>query len=163
MTRIQTAARTLMRRADTHVTSAVTAAALLFAISYIHLADQGFLAFDKDPSYLLAAYLLVEIAAPVVGIALLRRPSMASWLFAAGCAAGPVVGFVLTRTTGLPGATDDIGNWSEPLGVASLIVEGALLLIAAVELLRLHVAGRSAIRPVMPAAIREFAYSAADR
>jgi hypothetical protein len=31
--------------------------------------------------------------------------------------------FVLSRTTGLPGATRDIGNWAEPLGLAALMAE----------------------------------------
>jgi hypothetical protein len=43
---------------------------------------------------------------------------------------------VLTRTVGLPGATDDIGNWLEPLGLASLFVEGAVILLALTGLLR---------------------------
>jgi len=37
------------------------------------------------------------------------------------------VGFILSRTTGLPNASDDIGNWTEPLGLASLFVEGAVI------------------------------------
>jgi hypothetical protein len=41
-----------------------------------------------------------------------------------------LTGFVLSRTTGLPQATGDIGNWSEPLGIASMFVEGALIALA---------------------------------
>jgi hypothetical protein len=41
-----------------------------------------------------------------------------------------LAGFVLSRTTGLPQATDDIGNWGEPLGIASMFVEGALIALA---------------------------------
>ncbi|MBV9058242.1 MAG: hypothetical protein JO296_14600 [Pseudonocardiales bacterium] len=40
-----------------------------------------------------------------------------------GVAAGPILGYVLSRGPGAPGYTDDIGNWAEPLGVLSLIVE----------------------------------------
>ena len=39
--------------------------------------------------------------------------------------------YILSRTTGLPNATGDIGNWSEPLGLASLFVEGAVIAVAA--------------------------------
>jgi hypothetical protein len=49
---------------------------------------------------------------------------------AAALAASAVVGFTLTRTTGLPQAGGDIGNWSEPLGLASLFVEGAVIAIS---------------------------------
>jgi hypothetical protein len=37
---------------------------------------------------------------------------------------------VLSRTTGLPGVSDDVGNWTEPLGLASLWVEGVVFLLA---------------------------------
>jgi hypothetical protein len=36
----------------------------------------------------------------------------------------------------LPDYTDDIGNWGEPLGVISVVVEGVLLILAAASLLR---------------------------
>ena len=47
-----------------------------------------------------------------------------------GVAGSAMAGYVLSRTTGLPGATDDIGNWTEPLGLASLFVEGAVVAVS---------------------------------
>ena len=44
----------------------------------------------------------------------------------------------MSRTVGLPASTDDIGNWAEPLGLASLFVEGAVVLLSAEMLLRLR-------------------------
>jgi len=41
-----------------------------------------------------------------------------------GVALAALLGFVYSRTVGLPGGGDDIGNWWEPLGLASLFVEG---------------------------------------
>ena len=38
-----------------------------------------------------------------------------------------MLAFIYSRTAGLPGSADDIGNWWEPLGLASLFVEGALV------------------------------------
>jgi hypothetical protein len=55
------------------------------------------------------------------------------WWLSLGVAAGPVLGYVLSRGPGLPDYTDDIGNWTEPLGVTSLIVEDNLLITAAVD------------------------------
>jgi hypothetical protein len=52
--------------------------------------------------------------------------AVAAFLIAAGLAASAAVGYVLSRTTGLPNATGDIGNWTEPLGLASLFVEAAV-------------------------------------
>jgi hypothetical protein len=45
----------------------------------------------------------------------------------------PMVGYVVSRTTGLPGATDDIGDWANPPGLAALAVEAALVLSVAPE------------------------------
>ena len=45
-------------------------------------------------------------------------------LAAAGIAGSVLLGYVVNRTVGMPGATDDIGNWTEPLGLASIVAEG---------------------------------------
>ncbi len=134
----------LLMRGDTQLSALVVGSALLLGVSYIHLADQGFFAFDKQPGYLLGGYVLIEVLAPIAAIALLRTPSLATWLVALSFGAGPAVGFILTRTTGLPGAMSDKGNWAEPIGVASLIIEGTLVLLAVAEGLRLHYAHRAA-------------------
>lgn len=55
---------------------------------------------------------------------------MPGWLLAAGVGLGPIVGYLLSRGPGLPSHSDDIGNWAEPLGIVSLVVEGVLLLLA---------------------------------
>lgn len=44
-----------------------------------------------------------------------------------------IVGFLLTRTTALPGFPDNVGNWKEPLGLASLWVEGLVLILSVYE------------------------------
>ena len=73
-------------------------------------------------------------AGPTSGALLLRRGDRVVWFATALLAASTVLGYVLSRTTGLPGATDDIGNWLEPLGVASLFVEGVVVLLAGTAL-----------------------------
>jgi hypothetical protein len=50
----------------------------------------------------------------------------------------PFIGYVLSRTTGLPGAMGDIGNWTEPLGLASLYVEAGVFALALYGLARLR-------------------------
>jgi len=61
---------------------------------------------------------------------LLRAHSRASWAMAAVLGVSPFLGYVLDRTTGLPGATGDIGNWTEPLGMASLFVETCVIALS---------------------------------
>jgi len=53
-----------------------------------------------------------------------------------------MIAFVIDRTVGLPNATTDIGNWTEPLGLASLYVEGVTV-CAAVWAIRLRLPVRT--------------------
>jgi hypothetical protein len=65
----------------------------------------------------------------VAGLVLFTR-ARAAFLAAAALAGGALIGYVLSRTTGLPNATGDIGNWTEPLGLASLFVEAAVVAVS---------------------------------
>src|SRR4051794_16545673 len=60
-----------------------------------------------------------------------RGSSRPVWAATGGLALAILTGFVLSRTTGLPSATGDIGNWSEGLGLASMFVEGAVVALSA--------------------------------
>jgi hypothetical protein len=111
----------------------VIGAALALAVSYIHVTDQGGFPGDKSPAYIGIGYYVLEVVAVLVAVALLvpaTRNRLATWLLAAAVGAGPMLGYVLTRGPGLPDATDDRGNWGEPLGVASLVVEGLLIILS---------------------------------
>ncbi|MET3803294.1 hypothetical protein ABIB25_000278 [Nakamurella sp. UYEF19] len=99
-------------------------------MSYVHLVDQSFFAFDKGPTYVLVGYAILELAGIVTGVLLLVRPARSVWSAGALVAAGPMIGYVLSRGPGLPGYSDDRGNWSEQLGVASLVIEVLLLAFA---------------------------------
>jgi hypothetical protein len=60
---------------------------------------------------------------------LIRRDNR-GFLLAGALAAATFVGYCLSRTTGLPAATDDIGNWTETLGVWSLVAEAAVVALS---------------------------------
>ncbi|HEY6795287.1 MAG TPA: hypothetical protein VI248_11470 [Kineosporiaceae bacterium] len=109
-----------------------TLAVLMLGIGLIHLLDLP--GKWEETRWMGVAYLGLIAATIACAELLLRRD--AGWpLAAAGAVAtGPLAGFILTRTTGLPGATDDIGNWGEPLGLASLFTEIATLLLIAAAL-----------------------------
>jgi hypothetical protein len=71
-----------------------------------------------------------------------------------------VAGYVLSRTTGLPGATDDIGSWTEPLGLASLFVEGALVAVSGYAY---AIAGRGEVLEAAPSRRRPLARGAVSQ
>lgn len=116
----------------------IAAVLLCLAVAWIHVQDQGGIPGDKAPGYVAVGYYLLEAAAVLCAVLLLavRKGSAAraGWLLAAGVALGPLLGYALSRGPGLPAYSDDKGNWTEPIGVVSLVVEGILLAFALVVL-----------------------------
>jgi hypothetical protein len=105
-------------------------ALLSIAISVIHVIDQGGLPGSREPAYVGILYYLLEVAGVVTALLLVVGVVRIGWLLSLGVSAGPLVCYLLSRGPGLPGYHDDIGNWAEPLGVISLVVEAALLALA---------------------------------
>jgi len=99
--------------------------------AYIHLTAMS----DKfsEVPYLGVGYGLVSIAC-VISIYLLVRGDRRGWLLGGATCLATFVGFVLTRTVGLPASTDDIGNWSESIGIWSLVFEGLVVVLSATVL-----------------------------
>jgi hypothetical protein len=104
------------------------------AVAAIHVIDQGGVPGTKGPEYVQILYYALEVAGVLVAALLLTEQARVGWLLSLGVAAGPIVGYVLSRGPGMPAYTDDIGNWAEPLGVVSLVVEGILLILATASL-----------------------------
>jgi hypothetical protein len=116
-------------------------AVLCLAVAWIHVQDQGGFPGNKTPDYVGVGYYLLEAAGILSAVILASRSELGEralvWVTAAGVAVGPLLGYVLSRGPGLPGYDDDRGNWTEPLGLASLAVEVLLLALAALRLLTL--------------------------
>jgi hypothetical protein len=104
----------------------------LAGIALIHLLDAPG-QFEETP-YLGWMYVALILGCIVVVGALLRGSDPPAWAAAAGLALSVMIGYTLSRTTGLPGMTGDIGNWGEQLGIASLFVEGSVLGVSAFAL-----------------------------
>jgi hypothetical protein len=100
----------------------------LAGVALIHLLElQG--KFEEVP-YLGIAYVALIVTSIVAAGLLIHRNSRTGWMLAGGAALATLVGFTLTRTIGLPQSTDDIGNWLEPMGLASLFVEAIVVAVA---------------------------------
>ena len=96
----------------------------LAAIGLIHVLDASS-KYSETP-YMFWLYLAL-IAGCLLGAALLLRShARLGWAVTLAMSSLPFIGFVLSRSTGLPGDTGDIGNWTEPLGMASLFVEACV-------------------------------------
>jgi hypothetical protein len=111
------------------IAAEVGAIAGLAGAAYIHLEELSG-KFAEVP-YLGVGYALLSIACIAAIVGILLRDTRA-WYLAGATTLATVIGFVLTRTVGLPGSTDDIGNWSEPIGTWSLIFEGLVVALSVV-------------------------------
>jgi hypothetical protein len=111
-------------------------AAGLLGVGLIHLLD----VVDKfhETAYIGLLYVALIGACLVAARHLILVGDRRSWLLAGGLAAATFAAYAASRTVGLPAAGDDVGNWAEPLGLASLFVEGAVVALSAEMLARFH-------------------------
>jgi hypothetical protein len=128
--------QTDLRRAASEIVARSAAVAGLAGIALIHLLD-SLSKFNETP-YMGWMYVGLMLSCLAVAGALVRGNLREAWLAAIALPASAIVGFTLTRTTGLPQAHGDVGNWSEPLGLAALFVEGAVIAVAAYALAALR-------------------------
>jgi hypothetical protein len=110
----------------------VVAAAALIAGAVIHLVE-----LPGQVLPVLNALFIASAVGMVLGAVLLVLPApRLGWLIGGGTAFLTFLGYVLSRTTGLPGILSAIGHWFYPLGIPSLIVEGVAFCLAAWALAR---------------------------
>lgn len=106
-------------------------ALLALAVAGVHVADQGGITAFTDPDWKGWAYRFIEFGGVLTALALLpRATSWLGWRAAMLLGAGPFVAYLLSRTVGIPGSSDDIGNWGDWVGTVSLVVEAALVILA---------------------------------
>jgi fructose-1,6-bisphosphatase/inositol monophosphatase family enzyme len=108
----------------------------LTVTAYIHLTEMSG-KFAEVP-YLGVGYALL-VAACASAAVLVVQGDRRGWMLAGVACLATFVGFVLTRTTGLPASSDDVGNWSESIGTYSLVAEGTVVALSAIALGRTRV------------------------
>ena len=105
----------------------------LLVTAAIHVIDMP----GREPTYSAAMFLGLIASAIVLAVVVAVRPTMWALGLAGLLSLSVLVGFVLTRTTGLPDWTEDIGVWDEALGLASLACEALTVLFAGVGIFAL--------------------------
>lgn len=108
----------------------LVSALLALAVAAVHVADQGGLTALNSPAWLGWSFRVIEAGGVLTAVVLLLPWS--AWLgWAAGLllGTGPFLGYVTSRSIGLPGDHADVGNWGYWVGTLSLIVEAALVIL----------------------------------
>jgi len=112
----------------------ISALGLLAAIAWLHYKDiPGKLG---ETPYLGWLYILLVAGCAAAGAWLLSDRHREGYILGALISLGAIVGYALTRSTGLPQATGDIGNWAEPVSAISLLLEAAFVVLAVNHLRR---------------------------
>jgi hypothetical protein len=127
----------------------IVGALLAVAVAVVHVADQGSLTALTSPTWIGWGYRLIEAGGVLTAVALLVAPAVflrLGWAAAALLAAGPFIGYLASRTIGVPGDPHDVGNWGYWLGTVSLVVEAALIVLSAGMLVAFRQSAKSAQR-----------------
>ena len=114
---------------DEHVVRRAAAVVGLGGIALVHLLDVE----DRlaEVPYIGWLFIGVIIISLFLAAALIRSDDTWAWMAACLVSASVIVGYVITRTVGMPNdGGADIGNWTEPLGLASLMIEGIVVALA---------------------------------
>ena len=98
--------------------------ALILGIGLIHL---SMVPGEYDEAqYMGILFAINFLAAIIAAIGILRR-EVWGWVLGVVIAAGSLIGYVLSRTVGLPGM--EIEAWLQPLGLLSMAAEGIFLVL----------------------------------
>jgi hypothetical protein len=89
----------------------------------------------REAPYMGVLFILFSIAAFAVATVLAARPSRVWYLVAVVLSVAAVAAYVATRMIAFPELADDVGAWTEPLGLVSISAESlaALLGVAALR------------------------------
>ena len=136
---------TLRRTSESRVRSDPVATALaiagLIAVAAIHLGQV--VSTVKQTPYLGTLFVLLVAGCVALAGILLRSDRAEAWAAVAVINALAVGGYVFTRTLSTFVDNQDVGNWSENLGMVALLVEAVLILVS-LHALRGHPARRHA-------------------
>ncbi|MDX6214759.1 MAG: hypothetical protein QOG99_343 [Frankiales bacterium] len=114
----------------------LVAALLALGIATAHVADQGGLTAFTAPDWLGWAYRLIELGGVLTAVALLlSRSTDLGWAAGVLLGVGPFLGYLASRTVGVPDDPGDVGNWGDWVGTLALIVEAGLVTVSVSMLL----------------------------
>jgi hypothetical protein len=123
----------------TSITTRRLAAAALAAVGIIHIVLSP--EYLSEQTYIGALFIAGGLFECVLAIALWRADNVPSWLLGALAMAGMGIGFVLSRTTGLPGFHES--EW-ELSGIVTLVLEAFFIAVAIPALMPARTAGTPA-------------------
>lgn len=91
-----------------------------------------------EVGYLGGLFIAAAAAAVLVAAAITRTSDDRVFMAAGGLAGLILLGYIISRSVGLPGFTDDIGEWAEPPALVAMVVESLVIVLSAAVLVSRH-------------------------
>ena len=85
----------------------------------------------REAPYAGMLFLALGMAALAIAVLLARSDRPLAWLGAGALSLTAVLGYLVSRSVGLPSMSDDVGDWLNPLGVAAVVCETIVAALAA--------------------------------
>ena len=105
------------------------ACAVVAAVAHVPVTGEHL----AEAPYIGVLFIGLEVTLLAVAVVLVVADTPLAWTVAGVVPALAVVAYVVSRSVGLPQIGDDVGNWTEPLGVVSVVFETLLLLLVLVR------------------------------
>jgi cytochrome bd-type quinol oxidase subunit 2 len=108
------------------------AAALLLVAGIAHIPiTPGHL---EEAPYIGILFIALTVVCFALALILLRHDTALVWAAVLAVTVAAVLAYLVSRMTALPQIADDVGNWTEPLGLASITSEFLAAALAAAAL-----------------------------
>ncbi|MEO6942287.1 MAG: hypothetical protein ABI124_04610 [Terrimesophilobacter sp.] len=82
-----------------------------------------------EAPYIGLLFIVLSAACVILAALLAFRDNELVWMATGALSALALIAFLASRTVGLPQIDDDIGNWTEPLGILNMAVEALTALV----------------------------------
>ena len=87
-----------------------------------------------EAPYIGWAFVLLSIACVALAVWVVLSDRTDTWILIGAVCLAALVGYLASRTVGLPELGDDVGNWTEPLSYPAVTAELFLVALAGVRL-----------------------------
>jgi hypothetical protein len=84
----------------------------------------------EEAPYIGWLFIILSVVCIALAIVILFVDHVGVWVLSAAACFAAVVAFLASRTIGLPQIGDDVGNWTEPLGIPAVAAEALMVVLA---------------------------------
>jgi hypothetical protein len=88
----------------------------------------------EEAPYVGWLFIALSVVCVALAVAILFVDHVGVWLLSAAVCFAAVVAFLASRTVGLPQIGDDVGNWTEPMGIPAVASELLVVALAGLHL-----------------------------